>query len=682
MSRISSRIVLSPIQSAGDGRMQAARHHFPASNRHFTARFRLVLAAGWLWLLAGIPSASEVPRQILDQIENARSSRATACYYLVPFNMHLVNGATSTVPLQVVDAEGAVVSGTVQFSGYDTTLLQISADGYVTALRGEAASEIGTWVSAALDGLYVANTSVVRVLPAAPSATYSRLDTAHTALYYPSVLDGENLGNYVDTYQVNAVDEFAYQIQSGLIGVNPFGGCQQVFEVDLGYDSGPAARVCGISGNPIRLGWGLGANPWSNCFLVPFLPPRSPQWGVMYHELGHNFTWASWVFARGLGIFDYSEGIATAMALVTSGTLLADPESYGLTQATQDSLAYVYNRDRNTFLTDFQNWLDAGADFSSFNPNLVDGIWCHYQDLAGPLFAERFFEALDPAECTGDLMVLLNRVEDAGDPGRHTFFAALVSASAGTDLFLTFRDTYHFPLDESLYYDLSAYFQDPAHPDEYGFLMDGGIADWDGISPAATDPSGDSQCGEGSDLTVFSVACTPKYLYILQQVADGLAGSSLYHFHLDFTAGGTIHHYVLEMQTNSSGGFSRLVNEADWQTIGYPSGIVRAAAEARIPWDLLDSPAELDIVPVTPGPPCDFFAQPVHLVVPLTGDVDGDGQLTATDARVTADCLAGSVQPGTPPFVGRPWAADFDGDGSLTVVDLVILIHILAGQEP
>ena len=184
--------------------------------------------------------------------------------------MHLVNGATSTTPLQVVDASGNVASGTVQFSGYDATLLQISAEGFVTALRGEAAGEIGTWVHASLDGQSVANTCVVRVLPSAPGATYSRLDSVHTTLYYPSVLDGENLGSYVETYQVNEVDEYAYQIQAGLIGTQPFGGCKQIFEVDLGYDSGPAARVCGISGNPIRLGWGLGTNPWSNCFLVLF----------------------------------------------------------------------------------------------------------------------------------------------------------------------------------------------------------------------------------------------------------------------------------------------------------------------------------------------------------------------------------------------------------------------------
>jgi len=62
-----------------------------------------------------------------------------------------------------------------------------------------------------------------------------------------------------------------------------------------------------------------------------------------------------------------------------------------------------------------------------------------------PGIRPRFFGMLDPGEGTGELLLLLNRVEAAGNPGKHTFFAALVSVAAEADLFLTFRDTYHFP---------------------------------------------------------------------------------------------------------------------------------------------------------------------------------------------------------------------------------------------
>ena len=132
--------------------------------------------------------------------------------------------------------------------------------------------------------------------------------------------------------------------------------------------------------------------------------------------------------------------------------------------------------------------------------------------------------------------------------------------------------------------------------------MDGLDLEWTGIPPTATDPAGDSQCGEGSDLTEFASACKPEYLYILQRVADGLASSSFFHFHLDFSAGGTTRHYVLEMSPQAC----TLFNEDGWTVVGYPAGFVRSAAEARIPWGMLGSPEELDINPITPGPPCDW----------------------------------------------------------------------------
>jgi hypothetical protein len=77
-------------------------------------------------------------------------------------------------------------------------------------------------------------------------------------------------------------------------------------------------RVCGISGNPIRLGWNIEGNAWQNCFLVPFQQPRSPQWFVFHHELGHNFSWTSSLFARMLWIGIYSEGLASTLALVSA----------------------------------------------------------------------------------------------------------------------------------------------------------------------------------------------------------------------------------------------------------------------------------------------------------------------------------------------------------------------------
>jgi len=47
-----------------------------------------------------------------------------------------------------------------------------------------------------------------------------------------------------------------------------------------------------------------------------------------------------------------------------------------------------------------------------------------------------------------------------------------------------------------------------------------------------------------------------------------------------------------------------------------------------------------------------------------------------------ADCLAGSIQPGSAPFNAPAALADLNGDSQLTVVDLVILLEYLAGHIP
>ena len=103
-----------------------------------------------------------------------------------------------------------------------------------------------------------------------------------------------------------------------------FNGAKQIYEVDFGESE--TQRVCGISGNPIRLGWNISGNEWQNCFLVPFISPRSPQWFLMYHEMGHNFTWASQTFGQGLGRFEYSEGIASVISIATLQTIFNKSE--------------------------------------------------------------------------------------------------------------------------------------------------------------------------------------------------------------------------------------------------------------------------------------------------------------------------------------------------------------------
>jgi PKD repeat protein len=437
----------------GDGSKTTSM--FPASHRY--------AANGTFTVTVTAPACNTLTRTTTVQITNAGGSGCSSVgarpfYNLKPYNIHLNVGQTSGVPLHVVDQDGNPASGTPSFTinnPPNPALVSISSSGYVTALRAEdTASEIGVWVEAALTGgPSVSNSSVVRVLPQGYTIPgFAEVIGEKTALYYPTAINGEDIAALVTQFQIPTVNEYAYQIENRLMATNPFSGGRQIFEVDFGITE--ENRVCGISGNPIRLGWNLAGNEWQNCFLVPFPvwappPSRSPQWGVFYHEVGHNMTWASSVFATGLGHYFYSEGLATAMGMSAMKEILENPGKYPIQSSASLSLQWIYDRDATGFSNDRLDWLNGGAPFSAMTPNIVDGIWL-YHETGVPHFADRFFLPLQPLNIA-ELGPVLCSVKTGGDNGQHTFFAALTSAAAGTDLYNTFLNDYHYPLNQGLY---------------------------------------------------------------------------------------------------------------------------------------------------------------------------------------------------------------------------------------
>jgi len=144
-------------------------------------------------------------------------------------------------------------------------------------------------------------------------------------------------------------------------------------------------------------------------------------------------------------------------------------------------------------------------------------------------------------------------------------------------------------------------------------IVDGLDVDWTGRIPAATDPSGDSLCGAGTDLTSFYYLSTPENLYIMQRVADGRAGDGWFHFHIDATCGATTRHLILDLTSTRS----ELLDEDAWRLIARPIGAAQAVAEACLPWAMLGSPSRLEIWPVAPGATaCDGFATAIVVAGP------------------------------------------------------------------
>jgi len=167
----------------------------------------------------------------------------TTEYVLFPYNLHLTANTTSNEPLVLRDQAGNKVSGTVEFFGFDSSLISVSPSGFVTALREEASNEIGTLVSAKIDGTVVNNTSIVRVLSKDHGISFEEIVGERTILYYPTQIAGEDLSNLVLQHQIPTLNEYAYQIQEDLVGFQPFNGAKQIFEVDFGETE--QQRVCG-----------------------------------------------------------------------------------------------------------------------------------------------------------------------------------------------------------------------------------------------------------------------------------------------------------------------------------------------------------------------------------------------------------------------------------------------------
>jgi hypothetical protein len=84
--------------------------------------------------------------------------------------------------------------------------------------------------------------------------------------------------------------------------------------------------LCGLAGNPLRLG--IGVDNGRSCFGgVDWL-----QWGIMYHEMGHNFMvqqpFLDWLSGISDPI-DYSEGMASMLGIYARDAFLL-PLAVGL----------------------------------------------------------------------------------------------------------------------------------------------------------------------------------------------------------------------------------------------------------------------------------------------------------------------------------------------------------------
>jgi hypothetical protein len=217
--------------------------------------------------------------------------------------------------------------------------------------------------------------------------------------------------------------------------------------MDPGIDA-DGTVPCGLNGNPVRLG--VGVDNLRSCLgATDYL-----HWGVMSHEIGHNFMSGSQrAFADLITPLanktTFIEGIATFLGFAAQEELLRIPSAYGLQTLTvsnmsRNDIPLTPAFDRAVFFPELAAF-EAHPDFANaMTADIFAAILIHLYDEFGPHFAFRFFSAFVPAEQPLDFNL-------ANEGQALAFWAAACSAAAGTDLKERFQTRWALPLDSSFY---------------------------------------------------------------------------------------------------------------------------------------------------------------------------------------------------------------------------------------
>ena len=380
---------------------------------------------------------------------------ATTLLYVPPASVELLPPLLMLSPagptsgqLEVIlrDQAGNVLDNAdyhLTFSISGTNVATVDAAGLVTV----HATPVDFWdtpyVFAAADGVGSFNASVVRSTATDFGLQHQVYAAEHVAFYLPPTIDGIDLDSITRSFQVVEATDLAYEIERTFIGTTTFGGNRQYLVLDVANDG---TEPCGLSGNPVRLGWVLGQPEHNSCYIVNDPSRRSPQWFVMWHEIGHDFTlhsagFGDFVNAYGPKVGTYVEGLASLGAMASWSSIVACPLGLSDTAATSIRSGDCSLVNSCRFGPALQRYRDAGAVYDEMDADILDGILFDLYDEYGAKVWYDFFSTFlpqdEPLPC-----VLDTREEQA------TWVVAAVSASVGADLRDRFRTDYGFPIDD------------------------------------------------------------------------------------------------------------------------------------------------------------------------------------------------------------------------------------------
>jgi hypothetical protein len=387
----------------------------------YTPPYRVTVTTPLLMLCPDGPATGQLEVEIRDANDQ-----------LLPIEDYHLSFNSTNEEVATADETGLVTAHAVPQHFFDTPYVDVSADGVVAD-----------------------NASLIRVTSTDLGVIHQMYTGTHVAFYLPAIIEEVDLDQITTDYQVVEATDLAYLAQEVAMDAVPSRGGLQYLVLDVTDD--PNTVPCGTSGNPIRLGWEFGKPVHNSCYIINDPPTQVPQWFVIFHEMGHNFTYCSYGFFEfcngpsGQHNVAYIEGLASLAAMWSWDSIVrcsGGLSSFALSDLDGHFLGYAAS-----FRSELSIYQNAGANYADLNASVVDGILCEMCDAYGPGIWFDLFSTFLPID--EPLPYPLDTVEKQA-----TWFVAALSASAGEDLRDTFSGQYGFPIDEAVWADFLASAQD------------------------------------------------------------------------------------------------------------------------------------------------------------------------------------------------------------------------------
>ncbi len=362
--------------------------------------------------------------------------------------------ATGQLQVELRDAEGNVLPAEGHAIAYHSTngaVATVDADGLVTAVAPPAEHWQTPYIEVWADGVMAANSAVVRVNAVDVGVELTPRATPHLTFCLPDAIEGVDLAAVTEGFQVVEATELAYMAQRGGVGAAHADAGRQYLVLDVASD--PVTSVCGASGNPLRLGWTWGMPVHNTCYIINEPGHERPQWFVIWHELGHNFTMSCNSFnmflwtPSGPHNSAWCEGLASLAAMWSWRVVVDAPGTLGPLARSDVDAHFCDQRDR--FQSALDAWRAAGHDYGAIDADIVDGIMLEMWGRYGLKCWYDLFSTFLPA--TDPIPVAMDSIEKQA-----TWIVAAVSVSSGEDQRELFATEYGFPIDEAAWPEILA----------------------------------------------------------------------------------------------------------------------------------------------------------------------------------------------------------------------------------